>query len=56
MKTRFGIIGCGGIAARFAEALKQSEPAQLYAVAARDPERAAQFARQHFTLLTANPN
>ncbi|MBR3401044.1 MAG: Gfo/Idh/MocA family oxidoreductase [Parasporobacterium sp.] len=47
MKTRFGIIGCGGIAARFAEALKQSESAQLYAAASRDPQRAEEFAQKH---------
>ena len=47
MKTRFGIIGCGFIAGRFAEAIRQSESAQLHAVAARDPERAAEFARKH---------
>ena len=47
MKVKFGIIGCGVIAARFAEALKQSGTAQLCSVAARDPERAAAFARQH---------
>jgi len=50
MKMRFGIIGCGGIAARFAEALKQSESAQLYAAAARDPQRAAEFAQKHGAL------
>ena len=47
MKTRFGIIGCGFIASRFAQALKQSDSAQLYAVAARDPARAAEFAQKH---------
>ncbi len=46
-KIRFGIIGCGGIAARFANALKKSDCAELYACAARDPERARAFAGAH---------
>lgn len=46
-KLRFGIAGCGNIAARFAGALAKSEAAELYACAARDKERAAAFAEKH---------
>ena len=46
-KVKFGIIGCGGIAARFARALAKSETAELVAVAARDLSRAEAFAREH---------
>ena len=43
----FGIIGCGGIAARFAKALAASPEARLYACAARDQARADAFAQEH---------
>lgn len=43
----FGIIGCGGIAARFAKALASSKEASLYACAAREQSRAEAFAREH---------
>ena len=46
-KLRFGILGCGGIAARFAKALAKSDCAELYACAARDPERAEAFRAAH---------
>lgn len=42
-RLRFGIIGCGTIAARFANALNQSGEGRLYAVAARDQARADAF-------------
>ena len=44
---RFGILGCGAIAARFAKALSKSDCAELYAVAARDAERAEAFRAEH---------
>lgn len=44
---KFGIIGCGGIAARFAKALAASKEASLYACAAREQSRAEAFARAH---------
>jgi predicted dehydrogenase len=47
MKTKFGILGCGGIAARFAAALKLSENGELYAAAARDEARARAFVERH---------
>lgn len=43
----FGIIGCGGIAARFAKALASSKEASLYACAAREQSRAEAFAQEH---------
>lgn len=46
-KLKFGIIGCGSIAARFAKALEKSEGAELIACAARQEERAAAFAAEH---------
>lgn len=46
-QVRFGIIGCGIIAERFAKALKRSPAAQLYACAAREHERADAFAKKH---------
>lgn len=46
-KIRFGILGCGSIAARFAKALAASDTGELLACAARDGERAAAFAREH---------
>jgi predicted dehydrogenase len=42
----WGILGCGGIAQKFAEALQHTEGAVLYAAASRDGERASSFARQ----------
>ncbi|MBQ9030930.1 MAG: Gfo/Idh/MocA family oxidoreductase [Parasporobacterium sp.] len=45
--VRFGIIGCGFIARRFAKALEQSESAVLYAAAARNRERAEEFASEY---------
>lgn len=46
MKTQFGIIGCGGIAARFAKAIGLVENAELHAAAARDLTRAEAFAEK----------
>ena len=43
MKTKFGILGCGGIARRFAKALQLSENGELYAAAARDEARALEL-------------
>ena len=45
VKIRFGIIGCGFIAKRMANALMQSDDACLVGVAARDYERACDFAK-----------
>lgn len=44
---RWGILGPGGIATRFAEQLPQSEHGRLVAVASSDPERARAFAGRH---------
>lgn len=46
-KVKFGIIGCGTIAARFAKALEKSPLAELYACAARDQDKADSFAAAH---------
>lgn len=44
---RYGIMGLGGIADRFARVVRDVGGASLAAVAARDPDRAAQFAERH---------
>ena len=46
-KVKFGILGCGNIAARFAKALGKSPVAELYASAARSAEKAEKFAETH---------
>lgn len=46
-RIKFGILGCGSIAARFAKALALSEDAELTACAARDEARAQAFAAEH---------
>ncbi|MCI8442745.1 MAG: Gfo/Idh/MocA family oxidoreductase [Provencibacterium sp.] len=46
-KVRFGIIGLGKIASRFARVLGQSESGELFAAAARDADRAAHFAGEY---------
>ncbi len=46
-RLRFGILGAGAIAAEVAGALRASERCEPYAVAARDPARAAAFAARH---------
>ncbi len=46
-KVKFGILGCGNIAARFAKALGKSPAAELYASAARSAEKAEKFAETH---------
>ena len=43
---KIGIIGAGWIADKMAETLSGLDPAMKYAIAARDGERAASFARQ----------
>lgn len=46
-KIRWGILGCGKIAHKFAADLKLVENATLVAVASRDQLRANDFAKQH---------
>lgn len=46
MGIRWGVIGPGKIAAKFAQALTEDGQDQLVAVASRDSQRGAQFARQ----------
>ncbi len=45
--VRWGILACGTIANAFAKALKEAEGNELYAVAARDADRAQAFADEH---------
>lgn len=61
---RWGILGLGKIANKFAQDLKMVEGAQLYAVAARNQEKADSFAKQYnaqfayaaYQDLVKNPN
>lgn len=46
-KIRWGILGCGKIAAKFASDLRLVKDAELVAVASRDEERGRQFAREY---------
>ena len=45
--VRWGILACGKIANKFAEALKATDSSVLHAVAARDVDRAQSFAQAH---------
>ena len=61
---KWGIIGCGHIAHKFAESLKTLDRARLYAVASRSVERAAAFAERYqaeqyyndYEALASNPD
>ncbi len=46
-KIRWGILGCGKIAGKFASDLRLVKDSELVAVASRDGERAAEFAGNH---------
>lgn len=46
-KVRFGIIGLGNIASRFARVLSDAQGGRLFAVAARDKQRAERFAAEY---------
>lgn len=46
-KVRWGIIGCGGIARRFASGLTTSETGSLSAVASRSLDKAERFAEEN---------
>lgn len=52
--VRFGVIGSGGIARRFAEGLKDVPNAQLAAVWNHTPEKAQQFAQDFGTTAVAS--
>lgn len=47
MKTRFGIMGPGGIAHKFAKAVNMCDNAVITAVASRDLEKAKNFAQEY---------
>jgi predicted dehydrogenase len=51
-KIRWGILGCGKIATKFASDLRLVEDAKLMAVASRDHGKALAFARQHASELS----
>ena len=44
---RFAILGAGGIAAKFKDAVDRTEGAEVVAVGSKSPERAAAFAGKH---------
>jgi len=46
-KIRWGILGCGNIANKFAEDLRWVEDAELLAVASRDEKKAFEFSGHH---------
>lgn len=46
-KIKWGIIGCGKIAHRFAQGLKSLEGTELYAVASKTPGKAEDFAKKY---------
>jgi len=46
-RIRWGILGCGNIANKFAIDLKWVEDAELVAVASRDRQRAVDFSKEH---------
>lgn len=46
-KIRWGILGCGNIANKFAADLKWVENAELVAVASRNPQKANEFSIKH---------
>ena len=46
-KIRWGILGCGNIANKFAEDLRWVEDADLMAVASRDHKKAIDFSTRH---------
>ena len=45
--VKWGILSAGNISGTFAEALKEAESSELYAVAARDSGDAEAFAGKH---------
>src|SRR5688500_1947963 len=53
-KIRWGILGCGKIANKFASDLKLVEDATLLAVASRDPLKSETFSKEHKPALVFN--
>lgn len=46
-RLRFGIIGCGRVAPRHAQSIRQSAQAELVAIADKIPSRAAHFSKEY---------
>lgn len=53
-KIRWGILGCGKIANKFASDLRLVDDAELLAVASRDQEKANKFSQEHGSKLVFN--
>lgn len=53
-KIRWGILGCGKIANKFASDLKHVANGELRAIASRDPLKLQSFATEHKPMLTFN--
>lgn len=53
-KIRWGILGCGKIANKFASDLRLVDDAELLAVASRDQEKANKFSQEHGSKLFFN--
>jgi predicted dehydrogenase len=52
--VRWGILGCGKIANKFASDLKLVDDAQLIGIASRNPQKLESFSRQHNPALVFN--
>ena len=46
-EIKWGIIGCGGIAHKFAESTRAVDGAKVIAAASRTPGKAEAFAKKH---------
>jgi len=53
-KIRWGVLGCGKIANKFASDIKLVPEAELTAIASRNPEKLESFSKQHQPALTFN--
>ncbi|HZI23732.1 MAG TPA: Gfo/Idh/MocA family oxidoreductase, partial [Chryseolinea sp.] len=51
-KIRWGILGCGNIANKFADDLRWVDDAELMAVASRDQAKAIEFSKRHNSKLS----
>ena len=51
---RIGIIGCGTMAARMIESIKELEDIEIVAVASREKSRATKFVKKNFDKMVAD--